>query len=471
MNKKDPFIEWLKDKILSNPQEPPARTWEQVADSLDLEESWEAISEDLDLERVWEKVDSRLHRFEHLQLFERAAYAVSALAVLTLLLGLWLLPAGVGNQLQVREQFSHSLSLSHSPAVSSGTTAPGKDTPEVKRKPVEGVKRSEEKEEEAQKAAFPQSSTARKRAKATANRAQKSSKPSQTAESWQAKAETPPGREKALALALTPEASVAESRPFYREGRILSLLHGKGFMENALQDWRAAGLHLPDSLSGLPDVPPENKEPFTYRFPAMVAGPGSAIKFSWLMNNKTLTAMEKSSLVKAVATVHTDFFLTYGLRINERSMLQADGYLYDWSGQRYHEYRKGRYGEVEDKLLYRSLGLSLRRAGKKLGFGAMPLYSQYGVGIYGGVLRRAAEHSMEGSLDTRQAYSNWHLGLQAGYGYDLYLNESLLLSYGLQGRMDLLNIYSGTERIPAYFRKTRKLSLDFIISLKYVLKK
>ena len=84
MDRKDQFIEWLKEKILSNPQEPPAEAWDAISDSLDFEETWEGIEEDLDLEAVWEKVDTRLHRYGFLQLFERINYAISGLVVLVL---------------------------------------------------------------------------------------------------------------------------------------------------------------------------------------------------------------------------------------------------------------------------------------------------------------------------------------------------------------------------------------------------
>lgn len=463
MDRKDPFIDWLKNKILSNPQEPPVQGWEKVADSLDLEESWEAINEDLDLETVWEKVDSRLHRFENLQLFERAAYAISGLAAIVLLLGLWLQEPGMGSQLPSQEQDPHAVSLTEEQAA--GQPA------EVNRKPVEKVENRTVGEKGGGRTSFPHSSREEEKAETAEALRQKKNKRINWEESRRNKTATSSYREKEASPSFDPGALIAESGTSYTQGRSLRLLNGKGFMENALLGRELPKVSLSDSVSTVSEIQAVEKAGFDYRFPAMVAGLGSVAKLSWLMNNKTLTAMEKSSLVTAVPAIHTDLFLTYGLRITERSMLQADGYLLDWGGQRYREYRKGTYGEVEDKLLYRSLGLSLRKAGRQVGFGSMPLFSQYGAGIYGGVLRKAAEQSVDGLADTREEYSKWHFGLQAGYAYDLYLNENLLLSYGLQGRMDLLNTYSGTDLIPANFRRTRKLSLDFTISLKYVLKK
>lgn len=468
MDRKDPFIDWLKNKILSNPQEPPAQSWEKVADSLDLEESWEAINEDLDLEMVWEKVDSRLHRFENLQLFERAGYAISGLAAMALLLGLWLQEPSMGSQQPSQEQAPHAGSFAEEQAA---LTATEEQAPEVSQKPAEREENKGVKEESGKRTSFPYSSREGKKAEVAEYRRQKANEPFQGEESRQNQTAISSHREKEVARPFDTEAPISESLASYTQGRSLSLLNGKGFMENALSGWRFPKLSLSDSLSTVPEIQAVEKAAFKYRFPVMMAGVGSAAKLSWLMNNKTLTAMEKTSLVTAVPAVHTDLFLTYGLRITERSMLQAEGYLLDWGGQRYREYRKGTYGEVQDKLLYRSLGLSLRKAGRQVGFGSMPLFSQYGAGIYGGVLRKAEEQSVDGLSDIREEYSKWHFGLQAGYAYDLYLNENLLLSYGLQGRMDLLNIYSGTDLIPAHFRKTRKVSLDFTISLKYVLKK
>ncbi len=467
MERKDQFIGWLKEKVLSNPQEPPASAWEQISGSLDLEETWEGIGEDLDLEDVWQKVDTRLYGYKFLKLFERIGYAVSGLAAIALLFGIWWKTPATGipglelvseqqapqNQttgLRGKEAKESLDSFPHEEkAAAQQTTVPDKEIKKLFSSDPKGKNQLQPVE----------SRNKTKRAKLPVPVAGWAS----LAASGQAPA--PVAREGNHPLQHNKEVSPA---PF-NQG--LVLIQRKGFLPLKLPEplWPAvitAGNVQPDS------VWQESKAISSIsQFPAVVAGIGSAIKWSALMNNKTMEAFEKTSLVTARPAVYTDVFLTYGMRLNKNYLLQADAYLLDWSGQRYREYRQGSYGEVEDKLQYRTVAISLHRAGRQLGFGAMPLFSQLHGGLYAGVLQKAKEESFTGVSSSLDEFRKWHFGLQLGYGYDVFLLDNLLFTYGLRGRLDLLNIYSGTPAIPADFRKTRNISLDFSLSLKYILKK
>jgi hypothetical protein len=443
MDIKDQFIEWLRDKILSNPQEPPGNAWDQISNSLDLEESWQEIGKELELEDIWQKVDARLHQFEYLQLFERIGYAISGLAAIVLLLGIWW---GSGPDTGLAE----------------GEIAKVYELP-----------------------AQPQSSTLPSGRRENTPKRTKSDSKNISAETK----ENSHSDKKAAAISAAPEEAGNQAPGVVtgEEGRPGRLFAGRNATGNKLESIRLlerkafAGFRIQEptwpavvaeDLAQAGTINPEDEETFSASpFPAMVAGIGSAAKLSWLMNNKTLEALEKTSLVTAKPAVFTDVFITYGVRLSRGYMLQADGYLLDWSGQRYQEYREGAYGAVADRLLYRSLGLSLHKAGSQLGFGAMPVFNQLNAGVYAGALRNAEEASVTGVSSKLNEYKKWHFGLQAGYGYDVFLNKNLMLTYGVRGRLDLLNIYSGTSAIPASFRKTRNASLDFIMSLKYVLKK
>ena len=456
MDRNDQFTEWLKNKVLSNPEEPAANAWDKISESLDLEETWEGIGEDLELEEVWQKVDTRLERYGFLQLFERLGYGFSALAAAALLFGLWWgsgTPSGsAADELTLAPPIQKELN----------------EAPEQQRAEDVGAALSPVEKE-------PEIAFAPEKAGTDF-----SSPPETSANSRQNT--TPTSGTKSASVPSFSESSgrlekQQEKVPFYQErtpytaGEAIAFFaKGKPFIHfyPAAANW--PDFLAPDSLQERESMERESL-PATAHFPAMVAGFGSAAKLSWLVNNKTREALEKTSLITAKPAVYTDVFLTYGMRLHKNYMLQAQGYLLDWSGQRYQEYRKGSYGEVEDKLLYRSLGLSLHKAGRQLGFGSMPVYSQLNAGLYGGKLGWAQENSVAGSIETKDEYSKWHFGLQAGYGNDVYLSDNLLFNYGVRARFDLLNIYSGNAAIPASFRRTRNASLDFSISLQYILKK
>lgn len=475
MDRKDHFLEWIKEKILTNPEEPAAESWDKISGSLDLEETWQGIGEDLDLEEVWQKVDTRLHQYEFLQLFERIGYAISGLAVVALLLGIWWGEGTFTGATGREEASAYSISkevpqgiVQKEEELAPSNTSTGRGTkgsaallgPAAAKIPGGTAKK------DSLQASVPLAGTARE------NNRQEAFSAAETKPSFA-------GTKKSSLPAFSNRRENEQVQIAFEQARgsssgqekRLNFADKKAFLpfDPAIPEW--PDLAQVDSLTAMPAEREADSLLSFSQFPAMVVGIGTTAKLSWLMNNKTLHAMEKTSLVTAVPAVYSDVFLTYGLRVHRNYLLQTEGYLLDWSGQRYKEYRNGSYGEVEERLLYRSLGLSLSKAGRQLGFGSMPVYSQLNLGFYGGMLHQGREESVTGTLATKDEYSKWHFGLQAGYGYDMYVLDKLLLTYGLRARFDLLNIYSGNEVIPAHFRRTRNASLDFNITLKYILKK
>ncbi|WP_017731668.1 hypothetical protein [Nafulsella turpanensis] len=452
MKKQDQFIDWLRDKVLNNPQEPPMEAWQQIAETLDVEDAWENIGEELDVESVWEKVDQRLYRYENLQFFERISYGLSALAAIPLLLfSLWAQEPEIAHL-----QNQHSF-LEESP-VGSAEEAAGE--PIVDQEP---------------------NVTAQPATRKTAEKS--NSYPIQTKKRSAA----------SEAEIFVKEPSASGKKAIIDGGKVAepeqeasSIASDKAnLMQKELQDVKIAAevpmaarkdqdLSVPEKVTAAINLVEEvGQEVPTDKavLPKMTVGMGAAAKISWFMNDKTREALERESLTTAVPAVYTDLFLLYGFRINDQMMLQADVYLYDWGGQQYKEYRNGTYGKVENKLLYRSLGITALQQGRRVGYGRHPLFAYYQAGIYGGLLQEAKEYAFTGTVDRTEEFSRVHFGVQFGYGYNWYVLENLAVSYGVRARLDVLNAYSGTSAIPASFRRTRNASLDFNLSLKYLIGK
>jgi hypothetical protein len=206
-------------------------------------------------------------------------------------------------------------------------------------------------------------------------------------------------------------------------------------------------------------------------YPAAYIGAGTAFKLSSLLNNKTLHSLERSSLVSASPGWQQDLFLLYGTRLRDRLHLQADLYLHNKAAQQYYEYREGTYAGFRDELSYQSLGLSASWIRRQAGYGRYPVYVRWTGGLYGGRLLSAEESSVLGVFDKTAEYSRFHAGLMAGYEYDVFLHEQLIFSYGLRARSDMLNIYSGMDDIPSSFRRTKVVSLELMLALKFGFRK
>ena len=472
MKAKDQFIEWLRETILQNPQEPPAEAWQEISDALDLEESWEKIGEELELNTIWDKIGTRLDTYGTILKYERLGYAFSGVVALVFLLGVvWVDPLFPGVTSVNEDVILEDKSLAGPAPEAELNKEKGLGASRIN---IEDESRQEkgsfENEEEVKAAELStgeenisQSKNGLRKNEGVQNRAT-------AGKSAKNEEELAIGKNKAAKAKAAAEQE-DKDQPSLLMGGALPKLQPKMVVVEApgnesRLDYPIAGQLVPGM-----EEEDEEKNPKIHNYPSVYLGAGSAVKVSWLLNNKTLYAMERNSLLSAVPSYHSDWYVLYGGRINDKLAFQTDFYLKDVVGQDYKEYRNGQYGQVKDKLCYRSLGLSVSHLGKQIGYGKYPTYVRFTGGIYGGHLQKAEEITFVGTADKTNEYARFHLGALGGYEYDTFLGEHFILSYGLRSRLDLLNIYSGTDHMPAAFRRTRAFSVDFSFSLKYILKK
>ena len=456
MKKHDQFTEWLRDKILNNPEEPSADAWQHISESLDIEDAWENIGEDLDVDGVWQKVDHRLHRYENLQFYENISLGFSALALIPLFLFFFLLTGKEKRSENNRVVSEKELVLSEKAEAEELAGL----SPEGLAKSADTGTENAKGDVEEKNSVFPPSNRFARDSQPSSKGVHSPYSPDQKAIISAALPEQ--GKTDLLPRDLKEKQEEDRLEPYaYHEIRLVNglayIIEEEFNPSIAIPQWNSVVL--------------KPKETSISSVPKMVVGIGSAAKISWLLNSKTLDALQRESLTTAVPAVYSDLFLLYGFRLNDKTLLQADFYLVDWSGQKYKEYRNGTYGEVENKLLYRSLGISILKQGRQIGYGSNPVFPFYQAGLYGGWLQNAKEYAFTGTTDRTSEFSRLHMGIQLGYGYDWYVLENLAISYGIGARLDLLNVYSGTSAIPASFRRTRNASLDFKLSLKYIIGK
>lgn len=449
MKGKDQFIEWLRERVLQNPQEPPAGAWQEISDALDLEDSWEKIGEDLEINSVWNRIDSRLDILNRFKRTERLTQGISVAVLIAFMLAVLILPPAQENYIA---DYSGKPEFSHTAKQETGKT----ETPLPNAAKDINLPNTKEEMELGKDLEYKENTISKSQISSGTTVAV-----NQSGQDISFRGEARLGsREKgAVSLEKAPDSVLLKEDMIIAEGHPL-----KGNL----------GISAGEIASGpfaVKTVYPERTEQKEERYPSSYAGAGTAVKWSWFINDKTLYAMERNSLLTAAPRIQTDFWLLYGHKIKPRLFLQADAYLKEVTGQKYQEYHNGTFGNVEDRLTYQSLALSLSWVQGQKEFGRFPAYSRIFTGLYGGRLLSAEEIILKESSIKTGEYSKTHLGLLAGYEYDIFLSPGFILTYGIRSRMDMLNIYSGSENMPKALRRTRALALDFSISFKYVLKK
>lgn len=440
--------------ILQNPAEPPEAAWQEISDSLDLEDSWEAIGEELELNTVWEKVDARLGRYDHLLRFEKISYGLSLATLGLLLLPFFFTPSGqeAGRRQLAKEQISSEGNkqayqadgeTSDQSAIArvetgAGTDLAGKVTGTGQNQ--SGGRGIEQEEKAVLQGAKDTQSANKLQAGGTV-----AAVVEDEVEAKQPIAGTTASPQDITALNRANIQAVSPLEPVWDEVNDINL---PLISRQAIAD----------------------KNPYE-AYPSSYLGIGTAVKLTSLLNRKTWHAMERNSLLRSAPDRQQDIFILYGHRLGNRLFLQADFFLQNKAGQQYQEYREGTYTSFRDQLNYRSGALSISWIRKQLSVGRVPVYARWTAGVYGGNLRSAEESSVLGKYNRREEYARFHAGLLAGYEYDLLLTPQLMLSYGVFGRSDIMNIYAGTELIPSSFRNTRAVSADFRLTLRYLIQK
>jgi hypothetical protein len=83
-----------------------------------------------------------------------------------------------------------------------------------------------------------------------------------------------------------------------------------------------------------------------------------------------------------------------------------------------------------------------------------------------GYLNNASQIIESESNNIKPDYRNYDFGLLIGYEIDSQILPNYTLSTGVQIDPGLINIYRGTEELPASFNKTYNASIGVSISIK-----
>lgn len=456
MEKPDEFKNWIKQHIEDNPQEPPEAAWDQIAENLELETAWEGINQDLELDNLWNNIDNRLHVHEQLLWWERAGgiMATAIVALLVLMPVVWQLspqPSAVAEQTQQE--------------ATTQTTASALDTEDSDHQPI-----------------FPNASDARtsQGIVATPGNLLKPKESQETRRQAAGTATDVP----VLAKSKTTNrnkvkqtlSNAAEHQDQYLAGHpengAFALNRPSGMAPDFVFADKGSVLNKITSLPELTTQEEEGIVPAKDRsaLQSWRVGLGASARMSWLLNQKTYHAMEKSSLTTSLPAFRQSLSLLAEKQVSPKLAISTEFAVLSETGQRYREYMNGIYGTTDTRLRYSHLNVlfsynpkgtaSLGRAQKR-----------WLAGISGGWLHRATQDGPLETNDLTDQYEQMTAGLIIGYEYSIPLSKKIWMQYGLRGHVDIFNAYAGTAQVPAEFRYTRNSFLDFNIGFKYELGK
>ncbi|MFO7827905.1 MAG: hypothetical protein R6V23_04740, partial [Bacteroidales bacterium] len=203
-------------------------------------------------------------------------------------------------------------------------------------------------------------------------------------------------------------------------------------------------------------------------FQKFYTGTTGQLANTWLLNEKTYSGLESTSLTASNASFGSNFGIFAGANITEKLFLQFDLNILAQNRQDYNEYLEGQYITNEMKFNYSQLGFSLRY----IAFSNRYMKGEHNIygGGYWGYLHSAFQVIDNEAYNITDYYAKSDYGVFLGYEYIFPIAKNLGFGTGVKAMYGLNNIYSGDHYIPSYLNKTHNASLNITFSLKYNLK-
>jgi len=409
------FLKWYKNKVESNNLDPPANTWDNIQDQLDIDNSWQAI-------------DNYLNRQAMLTARLRITAAASVF-VLTVAAAGWIYFASVNSgKQQVAEEIIPAGSVDTEPGIT-----------------AENI--------------IPQQQDARAEVIVKEKPAFTNEEESQLSETL---------------LADLEDEQIKEAREDLQDisfNDYIAERHEPVIKELNVVDPYIADQHPADYLNIIVDADSihyNTTEGARKAFRKFYIGTTGQLANTWLVNHKTINGFRSTSLVSTNATFGSNFGVFTGTNLLNNLDLQLDFNILSQKNQGYHEYLNGHYISNKLKFNYSQLALSLRyyRISTRL------MQGEHGInfGGYLAYLHNAYQKMGDETLYLSDSYNRLDYGLLLSYEYIFPLYGQLGLGTGFRAYYGLNNIYSGDGNIPDYLNITHTASVNITISLKYLIK-
>lgn len=171
-------------------------------------------------------------------------------------------------------------------------------------------------------------------------------------------------------------------------------------------------------------------------------------KNTWLLNKETFDGLKPETLITTKIVFLPDVGLSLKYSINRTWQLQADGFFYSKTGQKYNEYIYGHYSSKRITLRYSTLALSVRQrfaAGGLFSPGTSIIFFQ---GIYLSALIQADQRINSDISNIGSQYRKYDIGLRIGGEIDMPVAQKLSIAPGVSLSSGIFNINKDLGNIP-----------------------
>ena len=203
-------------------------------------------------------------------------------------------------------------------------------------------------------------------------------------------------------------------------------------------------------------------------FTKLYIGATGQLANTWLLNEKTYSGMESSSLTSSNASFGSNFGIYMGTNLTKKLDIQLDFNFLAQNNQNYNEYINWHYVENRMRFNYSQLAISFRYSFLSKRF----VQGEHGINLGGYVAYlNNAYQTIDGQItNLTSTYNSFDYGICLSYEYVFPVYKQLGVGTGLRAYYGLKNIFAGDEYIPAYLNETKNASVNLSLSVKYLIK-
>ena len=432
------FFKWYKTKVTENLEEPPPQVWDKIADELDTNDVWNRIAADLDARAGW---------FPN-----RVLYYSLAVLLLLFVTG--------GSYYYLQNNDGVTL---QTVTVRTGTTEQNGQTSRHENKIDRDLEPARSTDPGTSFAEIP-SGTKSENTEDKSTRTDRDPDPARSMDQGTSFADIPSGTK-----SKNTEDESAMSQSLFDSTKRISLIAladksssraslSRVVLHDSMLSVTVGRSAIPGILRASPVPPDDDLQTFRKAF---LFGITASAKNTWLLNRQTLSGLEKKTLHSTTPDFGKDLGIVIAYDFSPLFALQAEGNFLSDMGQRYKEYRNGKYVEREIDLVYYNANLMLKYSPHKYRHG----FTGSAHAVTGGFFYSLLKHSFE-RIDGRptlvdEDYASNDYGAIIGYEYNRYLGERFEFTTALRMNLGLRDI--GTNS----WLRTTSGSFGLNVAIKY----
>ncbi len=186
---------------------------------------------------------------------------------------------------------------------------------------------------------------------------------------------------------------------------------------------------------------------------------------TWLINNETRTAFDKTSLVATNYSLTGSYAVLLNYSISCFSEISTEFYVNDKIIQDYGEYIEGRYSNKKIELTYLKAAL-LYKQNFSVKINQNKSKFSISAGMYAAKLNTEYRYLDNKIVSTENLYDNFDYGIKINAGKEVDLGQ-FVFGYGLNTEYGLKNIFTGNNNMKAEFDITKTYKIGAYVSLRY----